>query len=158
MVVYTLALFHLWVLNPPSVSEYRLEYVLLCFFVFVPTQFRSLTDRNVCICIYYNSLWKTLNVFYLTNAILTGAEWRNNLCCLSGYKRLMHSGGIVTYGSMIWMFPEMNFGIFAVVSGPQNRNRPYAIKAIVSQAEYMLLGENPWLNKTTEWTYMWHQK
>jgi hypothetical protein len=55
----------------------------------------------------------------------------------------------VTYSSLIWLFPEKNVGIYAVISGPQNKHRGLSMKAMVSMAADLLLGETPWLNTTT---------
>lgn len=51
------------------------------------------------------------------------------------------------------MFPDKDVAVFAVITGPQNSNRVISMKAIVSMAADILLGEDPWLNTTTACSY-----
>lgn len=73
----------------------------------------------------------------------------------AGYRRIHHSGGIGTYGSYIWLYPDIRSGIYMTVSGPGNTNRLYAMKSIVYKASDLLLGEKSWINKTTACSYDW---
>ncbi|KAK6173053.1 hypothetical protein SNE40_016587 [Patella caerulea] len=70
-----------------------------------------------------------------------------------GYKKIWHSGGITTHSSRLWFYPENNVGVYAAVNGPQTREKIYALRALMSYASDMLLGEEPWLNDTTVCTF-----
>lgn len=69
-----------------------------------------------------------------------------------GYRKIWHSGGIVTYQSQLWLFPDKNAGVFAVINGPFTSQGSLAIKAVTSRAADFLLQEEPWLNMTTACT------
>ncbi|VDI63706.1 Hypothetical predicted protein [Mytilus galloprovincialis] len=66
-----------------------------------------------------------------------------------GYKRLWHSGGIVGYSSLLWLFPDKKVGIYASMTGSKSNGNSDAIKTILSRSADMLLGLDPWLNDTT---------
>lgn len=60
------------------------------------------------------------------------------LIFLAGYRKLWHSGGIVTFTSQLWMFPDANAGVFVTASGPLSTQGSAAVKVswskIVGQA------------------------
>jgi hypothetical protein len=68
---------------------------------------------------------------------------------ISGYKRLWHSGGIVGYSSLLWLFPDKNVGVFASMTGSKDNSNSDTIKTILNKAADMLLELDPWLNDTT---------
>ncbi|XP_046329452.2 putative beta-lactamase-like 1 [Haliotis rufescens] len=70
-----------------------------------------------------------------------------------GFKLVWHSGGIITHSSRLWLFPDKNVGIYAVVNGPQSHTKSLALRAIMSYAADILLGEDPWLNTSTICSY-----
>ena len=69
------------------------------------------------------------------------------LSLLSGYWRLWHSGGIMTYKSQVWLIPEINKAIYVEVNGPQTGS--WAIVHIAHFIVDVLTGEEPWLNTST---------
>ncbi|XP_046569203.1 protein flp-like [Haliotis rubra] len=69
------------------------------------------------------------------------------------FKLVWHSGGIITHSSRLWLFPDKNVGIYAVVNGPQTHTKSLALRAIMSYAADILLGEDPWLNTSTICSY-----
>ncbi|GFO10675.1 penicillin-binding protein [Plakobranchus ocellatus] len=38
-----------------------------------------------------------------------------------GYQQIYHTGGITAYSARLWLFPDINAGIFLIVNGPQMR-------------------------------------
>lgn len=45
----------------------------------------------------------------------------------TGYRKLWHSGGIVSFTSQLWLFPDMDSGVFVSCNGP------YAVTSKVVQ-------------------------
>ncbi|XP_060074177.1 protein flp-like [Ylistrum balloti] len=66
-----------------------------------------------------------------------------------GYKRVWHSGGIVGFSSLMWLFPHQNIGIFASLTGSRDNDNQLPIRVIMSRAADMLLGETPWLDSSS---------
>ncbi|XP_033742502.1 gigasin-6-like [Pecten maximus] len=66
-----------------------------------------------------------------------------------GYKRVWHSGGIVGFSSLLWLFPNQDIGIFASLTGSRDNDNQHPIRVIMSRAADMLLGETPWLDRRT---------
>lgn len=73
--------------------------------------------------------------------------------CVAGFKKVWHSGGIVTYSSRLWLFPGVGAGLFVATNGPQTRDKGQALTAITGMAADLLLGETFWLNSTTVCTF-----
>lgn len=71
------------------------------------------------------------------------------VCCCAGYRKIWHSGGIVTYSSRLWLLPGADAGLFVATSGPQTSQKAHGLTAITSLAADLLLGEEPWLNSST---------
>ncbi|KAK3599921.1 hypothetical protein CHS0354_012563 [Potamilus streckersoni] len=71
----------------------------------------------------------------------------------SRYRKIWHSGGIVTYTSHLWLFPEKNTGVFVTFNGPLSDESSFAMEAIIGRAADLLLGEEPWMNLTTACTF-----
>ena len=62
---------------------------------------------------------------------------------LAGYKKIWHSGGLSTYASHLWLFPDMDVGIYACVNGAASNDD--ALMAIMYYASDLALGLTPWL-------------
>ncbi|XP_060560761.1 uncharacterized protein LOC132720615 [Ruditapes philippinarum] len=67
-----------------------------------------------------------------------------------GYRKIWHSGGLFSYITQAWFFPDINAGVFASVNGPALAGLPgYALRTIMYYITDKLIGEDPWLNETT---------
>lgn len=67
-----------------------------------------------------------------------------------GYRRLWHSGGLFSYISLLWLYPDQDIGIFASVNGPGTVKTPgLALKTILTYVSDVLLEQTPWLNPET---------
>ncbi|XP_069129074.1 uncharacterized protein [Argopecten irradians] len=66
-----------------------------------------------------------------------------------GYKRVWHSGGIVGFSSLLWLFPDQDIGIFVSLTGSRDNENQHPIRVIMSRAADMLLGDTPWLDRAT---------
>ena len=67
-----------------------------------------------------------------------------------GFRNIWHSGGLASYRTMLWTFPDTKNGLFASINGPPIGMDAY-LHRIVSfyfMADH-LLGLTPWLNETT---------
>lgn len=67
-----------------------------------------------------------------------------------GYKKIRHSGGMVSYITRLWLFPDMDVGIFGSVNGPGIPRS--ALQHLSVSLDYIadhLLGFEPWLNEST---------
>ena len=54
----------------------------------------------------------------------------------------------------MWMFPDMKFGIYASVNGPSGGfDSGFHLNTVFYHISDYLLGETPWLNKSTACTY-----
>ncbi|XP_064636576.1 uncharacterized protein LOC135493288 [Lineus longissimus] len=69
-----------------------------------------------------------------------------------GYKKVWHSGGISTYASHIWMYPEFNIGVYANYNGPTSQSAK-GLEAIMYFVSDVLLGLPRWLNQTAGCKY-----
>lgn len=72
---------------------------------------------------------------------------------LTGYSKIWHSGGIVTFSSRLWLLPGVDAGLFVATNGPQTSQKAQALTVITSMAADLLLGESPWLNSSTICTF-----
>ncbi|XP_014772360.1 putative uncharacterized protein DDB_G0282133 [Octopus bimaculoides] len=70
-----------------------------------------------------------------------------------GYNRLWHSGLIPPYSAMLYLFPDINAGIFVAINGPLGSNHRYGLKSLAWTGSDILLGEKPWLNTSTSCSY-----
>ncbi|XP_045184047.2 D-aminopeptidase-like [Mercenaria mercenaria] len=78
-----------------------------------------------------------------------------------GYRRIWHSGGLFSYITHVWMFPDVNAGVYASVNGPALNKLPgYAIRTVLYYISDKLLGKEQWLNETTtcEFPQLWRHK
>lgn len=63
---------------------------------------------------------------------------------------MWHSGGLFSYVSLMWLFPDDGDGVFASVNGPGLPNLPsYGLKVILSYVSDLALGFKPWLDLDT---------
>ncbi|KAL3878900.1 hypothetical protein ACJMK2_031226 [Sinanodonta woodiana] len=71
-----------------------------------------------------------------------------------GYKIIWHGGGVFAYVSLLWIYPDMNIGIYASVNGPGVTQYSIdTLRTIFFYISDILLGEEPWLNATTACTF-----
>ncbi|XP_053386925.1 uncharacterized protein LOC123542314 [Mercenaria mercenaria] len=78
-----------------------------------------------------------------------------------GYRRIWHSGGLFSYITHVWMFPDINAGVYASVNGPALNKLPgYAVRTVLYYISDKLLGKEQWLNETTtcEFPQLWRHK
>lgn len=62
---------------------------------------------------------------------------------------MWHSGGIAGYVSMLWLFPDLESGVFVALTGAKDNQHSHSVDAIVNQAADLLIGDTPWLNQST---------
>ena len=67
---------------------------------------------------------------------------------------MSHSGGLISYITLLWTIPDLNIGVYASVNGPGYGSNS-GIHNIVSFYYIVdhLLGLEPWLNQTTACTF-----
>ncbi|KAH3843702.1 uncharacterized protein LOC127877099 isoform X3 [Dreissena polymorpha] len=70
-----------------------------------------------------------------------------------GYHLIRHSGGVFSYITDLWIFPEHNFGLFASMNGPAGNSEIMALSSTVYHVTDRLLGLEPWINTTTACTF-----
>ncbi|XP_074653589.1 uncharacterized protein LOC141907747 [Tubulanus polymorphus] len=70
-----------------------------------------------------------------------------------GYEVAMHYGLISGYTSLIWLFREMNLGIFTSVNGPMTAHAMDTTRIIHHFIADVVLGLKPWLNQTTSCSF-----
>jgi len=67
-----------------------------------------------------------------------------------GHKRIWHSGSVSTYKSQLWLYPDLGYGIFASISGPQLNKTSAGLNRIMRYVSDILLDEQSSLNETLE--------
>lgn len=79
-------------------------------------------------------------------------------CCVLGYRRVWHSGGILSYKTQVWLLPELEAGIFVVANGPLTEK--WHMVNIAMHITDHLAGETPWLDTNTSCTFPapWQQQ
>ncbi|XP_052278708.1 uncharacterized protein LOC127877099 isoform X2 [Dreissena polymorpha] len=71
-----------------------------------------------------------------------------------GYRRIWHSGGLFSYITLLWIFPEQKFGLFASTNGPGlSESQSTAMRTTFYHVADCLLGLEPWINITTSCTF-----
>ena len=82
--------------------------------------------------------------------ILSGYGYAWFISEYRGFRNVWHSGGLASYRTMLWTFPEMNIGLFASINGPPFGTDAYfhRIVSFYFMAD-RLLGLTPWLNETS---------
>ncbi|KAL3878903.1 hypothetical protein ACJMK2_031229 [Sinanodonta woodiana] len=71
-----------------------------------------------------------------------------------GYAKLDHSGSLMAYSSLVWLFPDKNIGIFGSLNGPGTRAEPNrALHTVFYHLSDKLLGERSWINESTACTF-----
>lgn len=66
---------------------------------------------------------------------------------------MWHSGGIVGYSSVLWLFPDLKAGVFVTITGAKGNQYLPPLYSIASQASDLLLGNTQWLNESTSCTF-----
>ena len=66
-----------------------------------------------------------------------------------GYKRIWHSGGITTYKSMVWLYPDVDIGIYLSANGPPSSSGTWGLILALYYLSDVLLNEQRWLNTST---------
>lgn len=61
------------------------------------------------------------------------------MCCLIGFRRVWHSGGISTYKTQVWMYPEVGIAMFVTVSGPNRQDTTWALTSLLHKISDILL-------------------
>ncbi|KAH3854811.1 uncharacterized protein LOC127870813 [Dreissena polymorpha] len=71
-----------------------------------------------------------------------------------GNRRILHSGGLFSLNSLIWLFPHLNLGLFVSMNGPGLPSIPgYASQTILSFVADLAMGMQPWLTPATACTF-----
>ena len=78
----------------------------------------------------------------------------------TGFKNVWHSGGLDSYRTLLWTFPDMDIGLFTSVNGPGVGTDAYMHR--IATFYYLsdnLLGLEPWLNESTACSFPepWYQ-
>ncbi|WAR28019.1 GIGA6-like protein [Mya arenaria] len=71
-----------------------------------------------------------------------------------GYRAVWHNGGLWSYYTLVWLFPEENIGIFISTNGGMFKD--YQSKSLTTTMYYLadkLLDKKPWLNSSTACSY-----
>ncbi|KAL4230948.1 hypothetical protein ACF0H5_011321 [Mactra antiquata] len=67
-----------------------------------------------------------------------------------GNERIWHSGGLLSYITYLWLYPELKIGIFASANGPGYGSfAGNAEKSILYYVSDYLLNKSAWINETT---------
>ncbi|ESP02198.1 hypothetical protein LOTGIDRAFT_230584 [Lottia gigantea] len=77
----------------------------------------------------------------------------------NGYRLMWHTGGLFGYTANLWVFPDLDIGIFSNVNGPGlTVGGARIFEVIFSYIFDMLMDQPPWLNETTACTFPmpWH--
>ncbi|KAK3599541.1 hypothetical protein CHS0354_006676 [Potamilus streckersoni] len=71
-----------------------------------------------------------------------------------GYTKFQHGGSLMTYQSLIWLFPDQNIGIFGSVNGPATSvESDRALNSVFYYLSDILLSETVWMNETLACTF-----
>ncbi|KAH3843705.1 hypothetical protein DPMN_117234, partial [Dreissena polymorpha] len=72
----------------------------------------------------------------------------------NGYKKVWHSGTVISYKTLAWMFPELRIGILGTSNGPAiDVQQADALTTILYHIIDRLLGFTPWINVTNVCTF-----
>ncbi|KAH3843701.1 hypothetical protein DPMN_117230 [Dreissena polymorpha] len=72
----------------------------------------------------------------------------------NGNRRVDHSGGVFSYITLLWIFPDQHIGIFASTNGPAvNALQMKALTTTFYHVSDILLGYKPWINVTNACTF-----
>ena len=78
------------------------------------------------------------------------------MCIVSiytGYKRVWHSGGLTTYKTHVWLYPDVGLGLYISTNGPLGSASSWGLILTLQYLSDLLLGEEPWLNTSTLCTF-----
>ncbi|ELU03630.1 hypothetical protein CAPTEDRAFT_186184 [Capitella teleta] len=62
-----------------------------------------------------------------------------------GYRKVWHSGGIMSYKSQLWLYPDIGLGFYIQISGSQNRLA--TLDLIIHYISSIIMKERQWLNE-----------
>ena len=62
---------------------------------------------------------------------------------------MWHSGGITTFKSQVWLYPDEDVGLFASTNGPPTIDNTWGLILILQMVTDILLQETPWMNTTS---------
>ncbi|RUS75027.1 hypothetical protein EGW08_017208, partial [Elysia chlorotica] len=70
-----------------------------------------------------------------------------------GFRQVFHTGSYITHSSRLWLFPDLDVGIFLTVNGPQkNQAKTKLIQSVMYYAADELLGLPHWFDATSACT------
>ena len=71
-----------------------------------------------------------------------------------GFRRAWHSGSLFGFASQIWLFPDLDLGLFVAVNGPaRSPHTQYRLTALLYYVSDLLLGDRPWLDEASACSY-----
>ena len=62
---------------------------------------------------------------------------------------MWHSGGLTTYKSQVWFYPDLGLGLAIVCSGPPKSSTSWALINALHYLTDVLTAQQPWLNAST---------
>ncbi|XP_046552079.1 uncharacterized protein LOC124261767 [Haliotis rubra] len=83
-----------------------------------------------------------------------GMGWFKNV--YRGRQNIWHAGGLHSYNSLLWLFPDSDIGLHISINGPTTSNSKSPMSMLLSALYYVadiVLGETPWLDKQTGCTF-----
>ncbi|XP_052793649.1 protein flp-like [Mya arenaria] len=66
-----------------------------------------------------------------------------------GYRRVGHTGGVHSFQSQCYLFPDKKTGLFLVMNGPRSKSATKMSRLIALYVSDLLIEEKPWLNAST---------
>ena len=66
---------------------------------------------------------------------------------------MWHSGGLTTYKTRVWLYPDVGLGLFVSSNGPLGAASSWGLILTLQYLSDLLLGEEPWLNTSTLCTF-----
>ncbi|ELU16177.1 hypothetical protein CAPTEDRAFT_217346 [Capitella teleta] len=70
--------------------------------------------------------------------VSTDLGWFTNID--GGFKRVYHSGSIMTYKSRVWLYPDVSLGVYVQSNGPGNRRNSIILDRMLYHISAILLG------------------
>ncbi|XP_067663305.1 uncharacterized protein [Haliotis asinina] len=83
-----------------------------------------------------------------------GMGWMRNV--YRGRRNIWHAGGLHSYNSLLWLFPDSNVGLHISINGPTLSSSKSPFNMLLSALYYVtdiVLGETPWLDRQTVCTF-----
>ena len=73
-------------------------------------------------------------------------DYTVDIVYFSGYTRVYHTGGITTYKSRVWLYPDLNLGFYIQTNGPDGPESSVALTHILYHLTDIFLGTEFWRN------------